>query len=121
MPTIARSRSTLPPVLGTHFLLRAPARLALKASCTLHLSRPRSTRPTAQLRLHARINTSLHPSLGLISVRSMATAARSDNGKPPLMKRSVVSSFLYKFVEEDGQRKAKIALFQRSGQVRTYP
>ncbi|CAN8098534.1 unnamed protein product [Discula destructiva] len=56
----------------------------------------------------------------------MATGGSNDNGKgngskPPLMKRSVVSSFLYKFVEENGQRKAKIALFKRSGKVRTYP
>ncbi|KAJ4393826.1 hypothetical protein N0V93_003041 [Gnomoniopsis smithogilvyi] len=44
-----------------------------------------------------------------------------NNGKPPLMKRSVVSSFLYKFTKENGERKAKIALFKRSGKVRTYP
>lgn len=48
----------------------------------------------------------------------MATAA--DGGKPALQKRSVVSSFLYKFVDENGERKAKVALFKRSGQVRTY-
>lgn len=46
---------------------------------------------------------------------SMATS------KAPLVKRSVVSSFLYKFTEEDGQVKPKIALFKRSGKVRTYP
>lgn len=51
---------------------------------------------------------------------SMAMGAQS-GGKPSLMKRSVVSSFLYKFVEENGERKAKIALFKRSGKVRTYP
>ncbi|ROV89706.1 hypothetical protein VMCG_10340 [Cytospora schulzeri] len=44
----------------------------------------------------------------------------NDNGKPPLQKRSVVSSFLYKFIEENGQVKPKVALFKRSGQVRSY-
>ena len=39
----------------------------------------------------------------------------------PLMKRAVVSSFLYKFVGENGQRQAKVALFKRSDKVRTYP
>ncbi|ROV92150.1 hypothetical protein VSDG_07551 [Cytospora chrysosperma] len=43
-----------------------------------------------------------------------------DTGKPPLEKRSVVSSFLYKFVDENGQVKPKVALFKRSGQVRSY-
>lgn len=47
----------------------------------------------------------------------MSTASE----KPPLKKRSVVSSFLYKFVDENGERKPKVALFKRSGQVRTYP
>ncbi|KAJ0119829.1 translation initiation factor eIF-2B [Diaporthe amygdali] len=47
-------------------------------------------------------------------------ASAGDGGKPALQKRSVVSSFLYKFVDEDGERKAKVALFKRSGQVRTY-
>lgn len=42
------------------------------------------------------------------------------HGKSPLMKRAVVSSFLYKFVNENGQLKPKVALFKRSGQVRTY-
>lgn len=42
------------------------------------------------------------------------------NNKPPLEKRAVVSSFLYKFVQENGQTKPKVALFKRSGQVRTY-
>lgn len=46
-------------------------------------------------------------------------STRSD--KPPLKKRSVVSSFLYKFVDENGERRPKVALFKRSGQVRTYP
>lgn len=43
-----------------------------------------------------------------------------DTGKSPLEKRSVVSSFLYKFVDENGQVKPKVALFKRSGQVRSY-
>lgn len=42
------------------------------------------------------------------------------SNKPPLEKRAVVSSFLYKFVQENGQTKPKVALFKRSGQVRTY-
>lgn len=52
------------------------------------------------------------------STRAMASAG--EGGKPALQKRSVVSSFLYKFVDENGERKAKVALFKRSGQVRTY-
>ncbi|KAI3397300.1 hypothetical protein diail_11032 [Diaporthe ilicicola] len=47
-------------------------------------------------------------------------ASAGEDGKPALQKRSVVSSFLYKFVDENGERKAKVALFKRSGQVRTY-
>ncbi|KAG6363695.1 hypothetical protein INS49_008796 [Diaporthe citri] len=47
-------------------------------------------------------------------------ASAGEGGKPALQKRSVVSSFLYKFVDENGERKAKVALFKRSGQVRTY-
>lgn len=47
-------------------------------------------------------------------------ASAGEGGKPPLQKRSVVSSFLYKFVDENGERKAKVALFKRSGKVRTY-
>jgi hypothetical protein len=47
-------------------------------------------------------------------------ASVGDGGKLALQKRSVVSSFLYKFVDENGERKAKVALFKRSGQVRTY-
>ena len=47
-------------------------------------------------------------------------ASAGESGKPALQKRSVVSSFLYKFVDENGERKAKVALFKRSGQVRTY-
>lgn len=62
-------------------------------------------------------------------VRMMATttanpsssSSSGDSSKPPLKKRSVVSSFLYKFVDENGERKPKVALFKRSGQVRTYP
>lgn len=71
-----------------------------------------------------RVEASLHrPSQSLAtacrgSTRAMASAA--DGGKPVLQKRSVVSSFLYKFVDENGERKAKVALFKRSGQVRTY-
>lgn len=52
------------------------------------------------------------------STRAMASAG--EGGKPALQKRSVVSSFLYKFVDENGERKAKVALFKRSGKVRTY-
>lgn len=63
--------------------------------------------------------------LSLTSIRkasNMATSAdTSSSSKGPLLKRSVVSSFLYKFVQENGERKAKVALFKRSGQVRTYP
>lgn len=50
----------------------------------------------------------------------MATGG-DNGGKPSLMKRSVVSSFLYKFTVENGERKAKVALFKRSDKVRTYP
>lgn len=63
--------------------------------------------------------------LSLTSTRkssNMVTSGdESSSSKLPLHKRSVVSSFLYKFVQEDGERKAKVALFKRSGQVRTYP
>lgn len=48
------------------------------------------------------------------------SASDNDNGNTPLEKRSVVSSFLYKFVHEEGQVKPKVALFKRSGQVRSY-
>ncbi|ROV91733.1 hypothetical protein VPNG_09963 [Cytospora leucostoma] len=51
---------------------------------------------------------------------SRRSDSRSRDRDTPLQKRSVVSSFLYKFVDEDGQRKARVALFKRSGQVRTY-
>lgn len=51
---------------------------------------------------------------------SRRSESRSRDHDAPLQKRSVVSSFLYKFVDEDGQRKARVALFKRSGQVRTY-
>ncbi|POS69611.1 translation initiation factor eIF-2B [Diaporthe helianthi] len=47
-------------------------------------------------------------------------ASAREAGKPALQQRPVVSSFLYKFVDENGERKAKVALFKRSGQVRTY-
>ncbi|EON97214.1 putative translation initiation factor eif-2b subunit family protein [Phaeoacremonium minimum UCRPA7] len=40
--------------------------------------------------------------------------------KPPLKKRSVVSSFIYKYVDENGERKPKVALFRRSDKVNTY-
>ncbi|KAF3761422.1 nagb/rpia/CoA transferase-like protein [Cryphonectria parasitica EP155] len=49
------------------------------------------------------------------------SGAASSGNKPPLQKRSVVSSFLYKFSQENGEPRAKVALFKRSGQVRTYP
>ncbi|KAL1859781.1 hypothetical protein Daus18300_009371 [Diaporthe australafricana] len=47
-------------------------------------------------------------------------ASAGEGAKPALQKRSVVSSFLYKFVDENGERKPKVALFKRSDQVRTY-
>lgn len=56
-----------------------------------------------------------------MSQMASSTSPDGSSSKPPLKKRAVVSSFLYKFVQEDGQRKAKVALFKRSGQVRTYP
>lgn len=57
----------------------------------------------------------------LVDVRCGSTmASAGKTGKQALQKRSVVSSFLYKFVDENGERKAKVALFKRSGQVRTY-
>lgn len=90
-------------------------------------------------RLHAsfvcgrtRPNTATRPSISTHShshnhgfslartVPDMASAKGNSGSKPPLMKRAVVSSFLYKFVQENGERKAKVALFKRSGQVRTY-
>lgn len=69
-----------------------------------------------------RIQASLHRiPLSLLGARCVSTmASAGEGGKPALQKRSVVSSFLYKFVDENGERKAKIALFKRSGQVRTY-
>lgn len=47
-------------------------------------------------------------------------ASGSSTAKQQLEKRPVVSSFLYKYVREKGQLRAKIALFKRSAQVRTY-
>lgn len=56
----------------------------------------------------------------MLARRGSTMASAGEGGKPALQKRSVVSSFLYKFVDENGERKAKVALFKRSGQVRTY-
>lgn len=69
-----------------------------------------------------RIQSLLHgiPRLSVVARRGSTMASPGEGGKPALQKRSVVSSFLYKFVDENGQRKAKVALFKRSGQVRTY-
>lgn len=52
---------------------------------------------------------------------SSSNGVSNHGARPSLMKRSVVSSFIYKFSPENGQRKPKIALFRRSGKVRTYP
>lgn len=71
-----------------------------------------------------RVEASLHRTTQsfLVSPRgpTRAMASAGEGGKPALQKRSVVSSFLYKFVEDNGERKAKVALFKRSGKVRTY-
>lgn len=71
-----------------------------------------------------RIEASLHrlPQSLVVARRGFtrAMASASEGGKTALQKRSVVSSFLYKFVDENGERKAKVALFKRSGKVRTY-
>lgn len=89
------------------------------------LTRPLALPPVQPHQPHLRISHLLRLSLSLTRsftlTRDMATTISAGNGKSPLEKRSVVSSFLYKFVQENGQRKAKIALFKRSGQVRTYP
>lgn len=54
--------------------------------------------------------------------RRVSGMASNTDSKPPLKKRAVVSSFIYKFTtDENGDRKAKVALFKRSGHVRTYP
>lgn len=58
--------------------------------------------------------------LGRLSAVAKANMATT-SPRPPLEKRAVVSSFLYKFVDENGERRPKVALFKRSGQVRTYP
>lgn len=114
-----------------HNLLRAPGRPALLSLLPLPppprprarwLSRPcpwpgslERPRPHAKRPVFS-LDHSRH-----ISHMASSTSPEGSSSKPPLKKRAVVSSFLYKFVHEDGQRKAKIALFKRSGQVRTYP
>lgn len=119
MLSLSHSRSKLSRSFATLAPLRVPGRPAAGASPSGRLSRLALALPPVQLRSH--ISLGLGLGLGLTLTCNMATAASPDGAKPPLKKRSVVSSFLYKFVQEDGQPKAKVALFKRSGQVRTYP
>ncbi|PSR82678.1 hypothetical protein BD289DRAFT_437063 [Coniella lustricola] len=61
-----------------------------------------------------------HPTSSLLRPRRCQVRAASSTTKQQLERRAVVSSFLYKFTQENGQKKAKVALFKRSTQVRTY-
>lgn len=112
----AFSHSKSPGSFRTLMRMRIPGGLARSGH-----SRSRLSVCLLPTQLHTSVTCGRSVSLGLTRHNSNMTSAQGTSGsKPPLQKRAVVSSFLYKFVQENGERKAKVALFKRSGQVRTY-
>ena len=74
----------------------------------------------SQLVFGVRYHPLLYPLLKTRRDQPRRTFAAMATEKPPLKKRSVVSSFIYKYVDENGERKPKVALFRRSDKVNTY-
>lgn len=105
-------------LLSLRLPVTAPLRISAKLTAARRLTLLHFGRDTSRLEF---ICTPARTTFSMSAKGRSRSASSESRSKTPLVKRSVVSSFLYRFTREDGELKAKVALFKRSGQVRTYP